>query len=305
MRDFRFGMSVFKAESASQWREIAHRAEDTGYDVLHVPDHLDQVVSPLPALAAAASVTERLKVGTLVLNNDLRHPAVLAHEAAALVMLSDGRFELGLGAGHARDEYERAGIPFDNADGRVARLRESLAIVGPMLDGREVQFAGRFYEVRGARVYPQPARPPPILVGGWGRGVLACAAETADIIGLTGLGRPVGVGMNAPIGFSRAAVDERVTYLRGMLGERDVELHALVQAVVLTDDPPVAAEAVAQRFPPLSADDVLECPFVLIGSVDGIADELVAHRERWGISYFTVFEPFAATFAPVVAKLVR
>src|SRR5438132_14203420 len=156
MAPFRFGLSVLPERSGAGVAEQARWAENHGFSTLLVADHLvPQLLDPFPSLAAAAGATERLRVGTFVVNNDLRHPVMLAREAATVDLVSDGRFELGMGAGHMESEYREAGIAFDRGRVRVERLAESVEIVKTLLAGEECTFEGRHYQVRGHRV-PAP-----------------------------------------------------------------------------------------------------------------------------------------------------
>jgi probable F420-dependent oxidoreductase len=304
---FRFGLQVLAAGSRAALVERARRAEDLGFDIVQAADHLDDVLPPLVSLATVAGATSSLRVGTLVLNNDLRHPVVLAREAAALDLLSDGRLELGVGAGHGETEYRSAGIPFDRAGVRIDRLGESLAVLDGLLRGEEVTHAGTHYAVTGATVFPRPVQAPrpPVLVGGGGRRVLALAARRADVVGLTGTGPTRADGRNhVPSHWAPAAVDEQVAHVRAeaaAAGRPRPELHALVQVVTVTDDRRSALEAVHRHLPELSIEDLEGTPFLLVGSVAAIVEQLQAARERWGLSYVTVRDEDA--IAPVVARL--
>jgi probable F420-dependent oxidoreductase len=293
--------------SRAEWTDTARKIEALGYSVLTVPDHLADQLAPMAALVSAAAATTRLRLGTFVLNNDLRHPVVVAHEAATVDLLSDGRLELGLGAGHTKAEYDQAGLGFDPAGLRVERLAEALAVITGLLEGEPVTHAGRHYRVTEHAVHPRPIqRPrPPILVGGHGRALLTLAAQAADIVGLTGIIFRDGGARPDVSGFRPAAVDERVHLVRTAAGDRFVrlELNALVQRVVVTDDARGAAAELASRWAQLSPAEILESPFVLIGTVDRLVELLQARRERWGISYYVVFEPSLDAFAPVVARL--
>src|SRR5438309_1664425 len=184
MRPFRFGVSIWGATSAADWRAKAKRAEAAGFDTLLVADHLvDGMLPPLTPLAVVAESTERLRVGTLVINNDFRHPVLLAREAATVDLLTEGRLELGLGAGHMKYEYDQAGLSFDPPAVRVARMAESAEITRRLLAGGEVSFEGRYYRVRGHRCFPTPVQQPvPMLIGGNGRRVLATAGPFGDIV---------------------------------------------------------------------------------------------------------------------------
>jgi probable F420-dependent oxidoreductase len=307
VKPFRFGVNVRAAESRADWAAKARKLESLGYSTLGVPDHLAEMIAPMPALTAAAAVTERLRVGTMVLNNDLRHPVLAAREAATLDLLSGGRFELGLGAGHMKSEYDQAGLRFDAGAARVERLAESVVVIKRLLSGEEVTFAGRHYQVTGHRIHPLPVqRPhPPILIGGNGRRLLTLAAREADIVALTGITFRSGGTQPDVSAFRAPAVDERLRLIRDAAGARwdGLELNALVQHVAVTDDRRRAASELAARWPSIGAEDILGSPHVLLGTVDQLVEDLQRRRERWSISYYTIFAPFAEAFAPVVARL--
>jgi probable F420-dependent oxidoreductase len=306
VRPLRFGINARTIGTAAESTERARALEDQGYATLNLPDHLVAMLAPLPALAMAAAATRRLRVGTMVLNNDFRHPVVLAREAATLDLLSDGRLELGLGAGHMKSEYDEIGLVFDRGRVRVERLTEAVVIVKRLFTGEPVTYDGRHYRVTGHTIHPRPAqRPrPPILVGGNGPRLLTLAAAEADIVGLTGI--TFGRGGVAPdfSGFGAADVDARLQLVRDVAGARfaELELSALLQRVMVGDRRALAEE-LARRWSTLSVDDVLASPFVLLGSVDEMVEQLQAQRARWGISYYVVQEPWAAALAPVVARL--
>lgn len=307
MERLRFGLQCPGATDGNAWRDLARRAEGSGFDVLSVADHfIDGCLAPFTAMAVAAEVTTQLRVAPLVLNNDFRHPVVVAGEVLALDALSGGRVELGLGAGHGFPEYESSGIPFDHALVRVERLREAVTILDGLLRGDETTFAGTHYAINAHRAWPAPTqRPrPPILVGGNGRRLLHVAATQADIVGLSGAGKTKADGLtHDAAGFAPEAVDERIALVRAAAGERAIELHALVQRVIVTDDPRGAAENVVSRVSELGVDDVLATPYLWIGSVDSICEHVLAARERWGFSYFTVFEHSLDAATPIVDRL--
>jgi probable F420-dependent oxidoreductase len=307
IRPFRFGVNMWRAASRAAWTDKARKVESLGYSVLTVPDHLTDFLAPIPALAAAAHATKDLRVGTMVLNNDFRHPVLVAREAATLDLLSDGRLELGLGAGHMKSEYDQAGLSFDPGGTRVERLTEAVVIVKGLLAGEPFTFAGRHYRVAGHRIHPLPIqRPhPPIVVGGNAPRLLTLAGREADIVGLTGIAFRQGGTQPDVSAWRTATVDERLAVVRESSGERyeHLELNALVQRVVVTDDRHRAAQELAKRWPSLSAEDLLESPYLLIGTVGQMAEDLRARRERWGISYYTTFEPYLDALAPVVNRL--
>lgn len=307
MKPFRFGVNAWHATSRAEWAQKARKLEDLGYATLTVPDHLADFLAPIPALVSAAEATTHLRIGTMVLNNDLRHPVLLAREAATVDLLSDGRLQLGLGAGHMQAEYDQAGLGFDAAGTRVARLAEAVAIIKELLRGEPVTFTGQHYRVSEHQSYPLPVqRPhPPLLIGGQGRPLLTLAAQQADIVGLTGFTLRRGGTEPDMSGWKAARIEERIALIREAAGERyeHVELNALVQRVIVTDHPHRAAEELTSRWPQLSPEDILECPYVLIGTVDHIVEELQRYRECWGISYYVTFESYRDDFALVVARL--
>ena len=306
MKPFRFGVNVRTAGLGADWADKARKVEALGYSVLCVPDHLAELLAPLPALAAAAAATKHLRVGTAVLNNDFRHPVLLAREAATLDVLSDGRLELGLGAGHMQSEYEQVGLAFDPGATRVERLEEAVVIVKRLLEGEPVTFGGRHYRVTGHTIHPRPIqRPrPPVFIGGNAPRLLTVAAREADIVGLTGITFRRGGKEPDVSDFRASVVDERVRLVRETAGDRSLELNALVQRVIVTDDRRKAAEELAVgRWAQLRPEEILESPYVLVGTEDRIVEDLQARRERWGISYVTTHELFMDALAPIVARL--
>jgi probable F420-dependent oxidoreductase len=307
MKPFRFGVNVLSAGSRAEWAAKARKLEDFGYAVLTVPDHLAQILAPMPALIAAAEATKHLRVGTNVLNNDFRHPVLVAREAATVDLLTDGRLQLGLGAGYMRSEYDQVGMPFDLGGIRVERLAEAVAIVKGLLRGEPVTVAGRHYRVTDHRIHPLPVqRPhPPILIGGNGPRLLTLAAKEADIVGLTGITFRLGGTEPDMSGWRVAEIHDRLQLMRDVAGSRydHLELGALVQRVVVTDDRRSAAAELAARWTQLSPEEILESPYALIGTVDEMVEDLQARRARWGISHYAIHEPYLDAFAPVVQRL--
>ena len=305
-RPFRFGVSVRHGGSRQEWQEKARRAEAYGYSTLLVPDHVADMLPPIAALMSAADATTTLRVGTFVLNNDLRHPVLVAREAAAIDLLSDGWLELGLGAGHMASEYRQLGVAFDANRTRAERLAETVAIVKPLLGGEEVSFSGVHYQVTDHRIHPAPVQKPrpPLLIGGNSRNVLALAGRQADIVSFLGFSHRGGGTDFDSAAFTHSGTEGRVAIVREAAGDRfpDLELNAVVQRVTVTDRRRAVAEEIA-RDNGLSADDALASPYLLLGSVDEIAEALIEGRERHGFSYIAVFEPALETFAPVVERL--
>lgn len=307
MHPFRFGVNVGPSPSRAAWVEKARKVEALGYAVLTVPDHLADFLAPMPALVSAAEATTHLRVGTNVLNNDFRHPVLVAREAATVDLLTEGRLQLGLGAGYVHEEYEQAGLRFEPGGRRVERLAEAVRLIKGLWTGAPVTFVGQHYHVTPHRIQPLPVqRPhPPLLIGGNGQRLLTLAAQEADIVGLTGITFRRGQRGPELSGWTVAGLEERMQRIRTAAGERyeRLELNALVQRVEVTEYRHIAAEELAGRWPQLSAVDVLQSPFVLLGTAEQMAEALVERRERWGLSYYVVFERDMDAFAPVVARL--
>jgi probable F420-dependent oxidoreductase len=306
MRPFRFWVRAGPSRSRAEWMEKARKIEALGYDTLVVPDHLADFLAPVPALMSAADATSRLRIGTNVFNNDYRHPVLLAREAATIDLLTDGRFQLGLGAGNVPSEYDQAGLKFDAGGTRVARLAEAVTIIKGLLKGETVTVAGKHYQVTGHTINPVPLQQPhpPLLIGGNGPRLLRLAAREADIVGLSGITfSPDGPDLSA---WKGSGVDERIRLVRAAAGAdrySRLEINALVQRVVVTDDRRQTAEDLATRWTQLSADEILQTPFVLVGTVDQLIEDLITNRDRWDISSYAIFESDIESFAPVVARL--
>lgn len=262
-----------------------------GFDVLHVADHLvEGCPPPLLALAVAAGATERIRLGTLVLNNDFWNPVILAREAAALDRWSGGRFELGLGAGHVASEYEGTGIPFDPGGVRVDRLEAAVRTIKA--------------ELASESMWPKPVGRIPLLVGGNGRRVHALGATEGDIVGFVGFTHRQGGRSVDLADFGPDALDRQVARTRDAAGDRfdDLELQVLVQHVEVTDDRRSVCERLAPEFG-LEADVLLASPYVCIGTHHQIADQLREQAERFGTTYTVVFGQAGKAFAPVVERL--
>jgi probable F420-dependent oxidoreductase len=311
MRPFRFSCNVFGLRSRDEFVRYCRDVERFGFHTLFTADHLGSP-SPFPPLVLAAEVTERLRVGTMVLNVPFWNASLLAREVATADVLTGGRLELGVGAGHMKWEFDRAGLPW-------RPLPERVAEVAATLDELERTFGGDGYPERRPLeelTGQSPLKPvqrtglngtgPPVIVGGTGDRILALAAERADIVAIGGLmqapGQPPGTFRMQ----TAAEADDRVAYVRAKAGKRadDLELHVLVQSVVVTPDRrAVAATMAAEDDLGLTADEVLETPFLLLGTVPEIAAQLRERRERFGFSYLTVHAPSMAALAPVIEVL--
>lgn len=299
---FRFGYQL-TTHDPSEVRRQAETAEAIGFDVLCSFDHVGEHFSALAPLAAAAGCTSRIRLCPLVLNNDFHHPVLVAQELASLDRLSGGRVEVGIGAGHSFTEYAAAGIGFDPPSVRKSRLSESVELLRRLLDGETVTHEGAHYRLEGASVLRPDQAHVPILVGVNGRAALAHAARHADTIGLTMLGRTLPDGQRHEVRWDPERLDRTVSLIRAEAADRSevLELNALVQAVIVTDDRRAAAEALVARVPGLTVDDALATPFLALGTHDEIVAHLRRCRDRWGISYYVVRE--LQLFAPIIQSL--
>lgn len=311
MADFRFSFNTFGIGSREEFAETCRRGEGYGYDTMFAADHLG-LPAPFPTLVAAAGATERLTVGTLVLNAPFWNPALLAREVATTDLLTDGRLELGLGAGHMKWEFDEAGIEWEAFGDRADRLEATIDELGRLFAaGGHAQEAERHESLGTPPLRPVQRRGfggygPPLLVGGTGDRILRIAAERADIVAVAGVyqikGRPPGTFR---LGTAEEA-DDRVRYARECAGDRadEVEWHVLVQMVVPTDDRHAAAAKLAEQYGDvMGAEGILETPFLLIGTAEEMAGQILRNRERYGFTYYTVHGPFMEAFAPVIERV--
>jgi probable F420-dependent oxidoreductase len=280
-RPFRFGVNLLTPASADEWRAKCRRAEEFGYNVLLVPDHLG-MPAPFPALVAAAEATERPRLGTFVLNAGFWNPVLLAREVATTAALTGGRLELGLGTGYVQTEHEQAGLPFGSPRERVDHLRRT---VEELLKSDECRV--------------------PLLIGGNGDRMLRLTAEHADIAAFAGARLAPGntEGRLEPI--PAEELDERVARYGELAAGRGepAERNLLIQIVGITDDPQSALGPLLERRPELTLAQALALPTVLVGTVEEVVGRVRGLRERYGFSYLTVLEPYMEVFAPVLAEL--
>ncbi|HEV2476743.1 MAG TPA: TIGR03621 family F420-dependent LLM class oxidoreductase [Candidatus Dormibacteraeota bacterium] len=305
-RPFRFSVQEHTAGSASRWRERARAIESMGYSTLYMPDHFGDQVGPIAALMAAADATTSLRVGSLVFDNDYRHPVVLAKEAASLDLLSDGRFDFGIGAGWMIRDYEQSGMPYDSAGTRIERMAEAVTIFKKFFAGGEFSFEGKHYKIQGLEGTPLPVQKPhpPFVIGGGGRKMLELAAREADTINVNFDLREGKPGRRTAQTGLAAVTDEKLRWIREAAGDRfdEIELGVWTLQASVTDD----RELVAQAFAPRSgieAKDLLEVPHFMIGTIDQIAEDIEQRRERYGISHVVVPGDAADDLAPVVERL--
>ncbi|HET9782323.1 MAG TPA: TIGR03621 family F420-dependent LLM class oxidoreductase [Candidatus Dormibacteraeota bacterium] len=305
-RVFRFSVQDHTAHSASQWRDRARAIESMGYSTLYLPDHFGDQVGPIAGLMAAADATTTLRIGSLVYDNDYRHPVVLAKEAATLDLLSDGRLDFGLGAGWMRTDYEQSGMAYDSPGTRIERMAEGLTIIKKFFAGEEFSFEGKHYTIRGLKGSPRPVQKPhpPIVIGGGGRKMLELAAREADIVNVNfdlREGRP---GRRAAQTGRASATEEKLRWIREAAGERfeHIELGAWTLQASVTEDRDLVARAFAPQMA-MEMEDLLEISHVLIGSLEQIVEDLEKRRERFGFSHVIIPGDAAEELAPVVQRL--
>jgi probable F420-dependent oxidoreductase len=286
---FRFGVNMLFPGTGQAWIEKARRAEQLGYDVLAVADHLG-MTAPFPSLTLAASVTERIRLGTFVLNTPFYNPALLARDVAALDQFSGGRLELGLGAGYVEAEFDAAGIPFPTAGERIDHLEQTVLTLRKL-------YADPGYQ-------PAPTRPegPSLLIAGSGNRLLRLAARHADVIALPGAA-PAASGLPTAVG--PEVIAERTSYVRELLGARSdsVELNLLIWAVASPSERATLGDRMRASLPGFTDDQIGVAPGVLVGTPQQIAESLRECRDRFGITYFTVTEPDMENLAPVIELL--
>jgi probable F420-dependent oxidoreductase len=305
-RPFRFGVTIERTSVQDRIAEKARRAEELGYSCMVMTDHLDARNGPLVTITAAALATTTLRVGTLVLCNDYRHPVVLAKELATLDRISGGRLEVGIGAGWMTTDYEQAGIPKDRPGVRIERLAEAVSVLDGCFGDGPFDFAGEHYTIRGLDAGPKPAqRPrPPLLMAGGGPRMLTLAAERADIVAINVNLRSGVMDESVAADATAEATDGKAALVRDVAGDRfdDIELSIGVFIATITDDRHSFAAALAPGFG-LTVEQALGAPHALFGTVDECIATLEERRERWGISYVTIPAEAVVEFAPVVEQL--
>jgi probable F420-dependent oxidoreductase len=309
----RFGVVSESVPDGPAWLDHARRVEDGGVDAFLLRDHFSagafgQQLAPFSALAAAAAVTERLHVGTLVLANDFRHPVIVAHEAASLHQLSGGRFELGIGAGWYQPEYASAGIPFDPARQRIDRLEEALAVIGGLLEGARVDHYGAAYQITGLEldVLPRDQGRPRLLIGAGGPRMLGLAARHADTVGILPAPIKNPDDPDDPLDLLPAALDQKIAVLRARAGDRfrRLELSAFVTIRITSHRRTDTEALIAKRgWSGIDVGAIWEMPTILIGSVAQIREDLQARRERFGLSYLITSDRDLPALTEIIAGL--
>jgi len=305
-RPFRFGVKFRRAQSGAALAERARRIEAAGYSTLLLSDHFWDVLAPLPTAMAAAAATTTLRVGTNVLGNDFRHPVLLAKEIATIDVLSEGRFELGHGAGWMADDYRRAGMTMDSPGVRIERLAEAIEVMKALWRKGAVQHRGKHYAIDGLEGWPKPKQEggPPILIGGGGRRLLGIAARLADIVGINPIAASGVHDRATNHDATPEATDRKLAWLREAAGDRFGEIEISMNAYIaeVTDEQGAAERLMSERFD-LPPQQAVKVPHGWVGPIEKIVDDLLAWRERWGISYWVIQDEAADDLTPLVAKL--
>ena len=171
-------------------KEYVFAAEKLGYSNIWVNDHLLPIVGSIEkpmmeswtVLSALAPVTHDMRLGTLVLNNTLRCPQLVAKMASTLDVISNGRLELGMGAGWFKLEYEMFGFPYKKHSERIAMLTEAVELLKNLWIDKTTTYKGKYYHVNNAVCLPKPLQKPhpPLLIGGYSNTILDLVAKYAD-----------------------------------------------------------------------------------------------------------------------------
>ncbi|MEO7912107.1 MAG: TIGR03621 family F420-dependent LLM class oxidoreductase [Roseiflexaceae bacterium] len=310
---FRFGVINEQIAAPDRWIEQVQRVEALGYSTFLIrdhfaPDYFGDQFAPFAALTAAACATTILRVGTLVFDNDYRHPVILAKEAATLDLLSGGRLELGLGAGWLQSEYDQAGMRYDPPGLRIQRLGEAIAVLKGLFAEAPLTFAGTHYSINNLNGFPKPTqRPhPPILIGAGHKRMLMLAGREANTVGILTTSVATGRVVDDPMARLTERVAAQIAWVREGAGARfdEIEL-STVATLIITDQRRARTEQwIRERgWSSVTNEQVWDMPAVMIGSVDQLADDLHRRREQLGFSYYVVSDQSAEAAAPLVARL--
>jgi probable F420-dependent oxidoreductase len=318
-KPFRFGYQTFAPDSAATWRDMARKAESYGYSTFSLADHYlgtgpateaaahpHQTVAAVPAMMAAAGVTETIKIGCRVFCCDYHHPMVLAKEMATIDLLSDGRLEAGFGAGWVASEYEALGIPMDRPGVRIDRMVEYVEMSKQFFAGADLDYRGKYVHVvdtAGMPASPQPGGPK-IMIGGGSPRVLGIAGRLADIVSINFDNSAGKLGEHGLASGTSGGTTDKLQWIRDGAGERfdDIEIEIGAYFTTVTDQTEATMSATSAAVG-MTTEALAAHPHTLIGSVDQICEKIIERREKYGISYVTVGRHALDDFAPVVAKL--
>ena len=296
------------ASSAQAWRSLVRQIDDMGFDVLHVPQHRGtQGFGPIAALASAAEISSRLRLGSLVLDNESTHPALLAKDLATIDLISDGRLEVGIGAGWLPADHEPLGQEFPHAGERIDKLMEAVEVLRACWTQPTASYGGKHYQLSELANDPLPVQQPypPLLIGGGGKRVLTYAARVANIVSLVPNMSAGKVGRESAANATGVATSEKLQWVRDAAGSRfnEIELHTNVTNVFITNDRLPMMEKLARGYRLENQQDVFAIPHVVLGTVEQCAEQLLQRRVETGISHYTVFESGLADFGPILQLL--
>lgn len=310
-KPFRFAVQLERPTEGRSWADSCRELEDLGYSSVLVPDHLDEGLGPIAAMASAAMVTTDLRVGSLVFDCDFRHPAVLARELATIDQISEGRLELGIGAGWKRTDYDCSGIPMDPPGVRVSRMIEHARILKGYLSGEQVDLHGEHYDVTGvaADVATHSPGGPPFIIGGGAPRLLRFAGSFADIVGVNPSIHSGEIDSEAARDGMPERIDRKVAWVaEGASGRADgrgvddIEFNAWLAAAEITEDRDGIAALLGEMLG-VDSGTALESPIVLVGTQSQVIEDLQSRRERWGYNYTVIPGDRVRDFAPIVAAL--
>lgn len=313
MKPFRFGIINEQMKSPQAWVQHVQRIESLGFSTFlirdhFVPDFFGEQYAPLSALIMAASVTTTLRIGTMVIGNDYRHPAILAKEIATIDAFSGGRFEFGLGAGWLKPEYEQAGMSYDKNGVRVSRLEEAIAVYKGLFADEPFYHQGEFYCIDGLHIKPQSIQQPhpPLLVGAGKLRMLKLAGREADIVGMLTTSVSSGVVDTDPSERFSDSVKQKLAWVKEGAGSRFDQLElSLIPSVVITDSPQSTAQKLIERnrWQGVTVEQVLEMPAVFMGTVGDVARSMIERRQQYGFSYYVFSDKDIETVIPIIEKL--
>jgi probable F420-dependent oxidoreductase len=308
LREFRFGLDVGDNFERDEFARLVRRADSAGFSVVTGPDHVgSRLAAVLPMLTVAAELSPRLRISPMVLANDFRHPVVLAKDTATMDILSEGRFELAIGTGWIKHQYEAAGVRYDPPGVRVDRFEEAISVIKGCWSGEPFSFAGDHYQVTEVTC-PRPLqRPhPPILIAGGGPRMLKIAGREADIVSIAPLtpGSSTFDRFGHDLANSGDRVAAQIDWIRQGAGARfdSIELSVFAHHAAVTEDIERAQQEFAAQTN-TTPDEIANSPHVLIGPASAIIETLLDRRERYGISYIVFDSADLDAVEPVVAQL--
>lgn len=306
LKKFRFGSSIAPVDSLNKFTASCRHVESLGYDSLTFSDHVETELGPIAAVTASTLATTRIRIGTRVLANDFRHPAILARELATIDILSGGRLDIGVGSGGRKSDFDRTGLPYDTNGIRISRMMESVAIIKGLLANDTFSYEGKFYRVEGAIGQPRPVQNPhpPFMIGGGRQRILSFAAQEADIVSFNMDLSEGGRGPNASASMSVDKTLEKLNWVREAAGARmdQLELQINLYGFAIAEDRLAAAAKMGQAWG-LPVETILSSPHFLVGELDEVCGELERRRRDLGISMFAVSSTAIEDFAPVVERL--